>query len=165
MCINGTVALTLDYWIVLCVCFYLRIKNADTHFRLATKDVVLERKIIRFQFDVFALNLMLLCKKFDVFEMSLAGNTVFYPYLKFHSGFDVKNKVSFEMCYPIEVKSRNFFAIILSLFLRRVYYAALMRRNKVETRLQLQNGLAKVGSESFFMAWSQLPACRSASMG
>ena len=34
-----------------------------------------ERKVIRFQFDVFALNLMLLYEKFDVFEMSLAGNT------------------------------------------------------------------------------------------
>ena len=30
--------------------------------------------MIRFQFDVFALNLMLLYEKFDVFEMSLAGN-------------------------------------------------------------------------------------------
>ena len=50
-------------------------KNANTHSCLATKDVFLERKVIRFQFDVFALNLMLLYEKFDVFEMSLAGNT------------------------------------------------------------------------------------------
>ena len=40
-----------------------------------TKDEFLERKRIRFKFDVFALNLMLLYKKFDVFEMSFAGNT------------------------------------------------------------------------------------------
>ena len=39
-----------------------------------TKDEFLERKRIRFKFDVFALSLMLLYEKFDVFEMSLAGN-------------------------------------------------------------------------------------------
>ena len=39
------------------------------------KDEFLESKRIRFKFDVFALNLMLLYEKFDVFEMSLAGNT------------------------------------------------------------------------------------------
>ena len=39
-----------------------------------TKDEFLKRKRMRFKFDVFALNLMLLYEKFDVFEMSLAGN-------------------------------------------------------------------------------------------
>ena len=35
--------------------------------------------------------------------------SVFYPHLKFHLSLEyVKNKVSFEMYYPIEVKSWRF---------------------------------------------------------
>ena len=50
-------------------------KGEYTFVFMATKDVFLERKMIKFQFDVFALNLMLLYETFDVFEMPLAGNT------------------------------------------------------------------------------------------
>ena len=69
---------------------------------------------------------------------------VIYRYLKFHLSFEyVKNKVSFEIYFPIEVKSRKFNDYSEFIF-RWGCYAALMRPNEVEMRLQLQNGLAKV---------------------
>ena len=68
----------------------------------------------------------------------------FYPYFKFHLSFEyVKNKVSFEIQYSIEVKSRRFRNYSEFIF-RWEGYAALMRPNKVETRLQLLNGLDNV---------------------
>ena len=84
--------------------------------------------------------------------------SVFYPYSKFHLSFEyVKKKVSFEIHNPMEVKSKRFSDY--SEFFRGCY-AALMRPNKVETRLQLQNGLAKVQRIAIgwvrrvFTAWS-----------
>ena len=92
--------------------------------------------------------------------------SVFHPYSKFHLSFEYdEKKVSFEIYYLIAVKSRRFSDYSELFFLGGGgCYAALMRPNKVETRLQLQNGLAKVQKllgriaigcvRKIFMAWS-----------
>ena len=56
----------------------------------------------------------------------------------------MKEKVSFEIYCSIEVKSWRFSDYSEFYLGGGGCYAALMRPNKVETRLQLQNGLVKV---------------------
>ena len=70
---------------------------------------------------------------------------VFYPYSKFHLSLEyVKDKISFEIYYFIEVKSWRFSDYSVFFWGGGECYAALTRPNKVETHLQLQNGLVKV---------------------
>ena len=97
--------------------------------------------------------------------------SVFYPYSKFLLSLEyVKEPVSFKIYCSIEVYSWRFSNYSEFYLGGEGCYAALMRPNKVETRLQLQkNGLVKVQKlvgrlaiswvKRVFMVWScYLPA-------
>ena len=92
--------------------------------------------------------------------------SVFYPYSRFHLSLEYdKEKVSFEIYYSVEVKRWRFSDYSEFYLGGGGCYAALMRPNKVEMRLQLQNGSVKVQKlverlaigwvKRVFMAWSR----------